>query len=102
MPLSSRDRRLDRTILQYMMDGSEHCVSDLRVTFPSASRQQLTGSLSRLRSKGMVVSQDGPRFRSYRLSPELMPDDRIGPQIPCDDGADNTPRIGGDDRTMGG
>ena len=102
MAVSSRDRRLDRTILEYMMDGSEHCVSDLRVTFPSASRQQLTGSLARLRSKGMVVSYDGPVFRAYRLSPELMRDERFGAQVPCDDGRDNAPGTRDDDRPMGG
>lgn len=77
MALSSRDRRLDRVVMNYMMDGSEHCVSELRETFPSASKQQLTGSLLRLKSKGFVVSYDGPKYRSYRVSPELMRDDRI-------------------------
>ena len=102
MALSSRDRRLDRTIMEYMMDGSEHCVSDLRSTFPSASRQQLTGSLLRLKSKGMVVSYDGPVFRTYRLSPELMHNERIGPQVQCDDGGDSPSVVRADDRTMGG
>lgn len=102
MRISSRDRRLDRTIMEYMMDGSEHCVSDLRLTFPSASRQQLTGSLLRLKSKGMVVSYDGPEYRSYRLSPEMMGHERGGPQIQCNDGVDTPPEICTDDRRVGG
>lgn len=86
--ISSRNRRLDRTIIEHMMDGSEHCVSDLRVTFPSASRQQLTGSLLRLKSKGMVVSYDGPEVRSYRISREMMGRERVRPQVRHDDGRD--------------
>ena len=66
--LSSRGRRLDRTIVDFMRDGYYHDVSELRDVFPGTSRQQLTGSLLRLRSKGLVVSDPGDGFRVYRLT----------------------------------
>ena len=66
--LSSRGRRLDRTIVDFMRDGYYHDVSELRDAFTGASRQQLTGSLLRLRSKGMIDSGPGEESRVYRLS----------------------------------
>lgn|GEM_PF-7069446 len=96
--LSSRNRKLDSSIVSYMKDGSGHMVSEMRAVFPRATRQQLVGALNRLNSKGIVNYESGPEFRVYRLAGMVTGDERIGEEVQGDAGIDGTPPVGGCDR----
>ncbi len=90
--LSSRDRKLDRSIVSYMMDGSEHRVADMKAEFPRATYQQLAGALVRLTSKGIVDSESRGESNVYRLSQKgAFADDRCRPPFQGDDGDDSPP-----------
>lgn len=96
--LSSRNRKLDSSIVSYMKDGSGHMVSEMRAVFPRATRQQLVGALNRLNSKGIVNYESGPEFRVYRLAGMVTGDERIGEEVQGDAGIDGTSPVGGCDR----
>lgn len=90
--LSSRDRKLDRSIISFMADGSEHRVSEMKEVFPRASYQQLAGALVRLTSKGIVDSECRDQTKVYRLSKKgAIADDRYGTPLQGDDGRDSPP-----------
>lgn len=88
----SRDRKLDRSIVTFMMDGSEHRVSEMKEVFPKTTYQQLTGALVRLTSKGIIDAESREEAKVYRLSRKgAIADDRCRPPLQGDDGCDSPP-----------